>query len=99
MKKISLFIVAIFVYGISFAQNAAPKKLMLDSTQKTLELPAACGTCMFKMKGKDCELAIIINGKSYFVDGKGTVTHAPVRRRWRQFPAKFPGLCRRADQR
>lgn len=75
MKKISLFIVAIFVYGISFAQNTAPKKLMLDSTQKTLELPAACGTCMFKMKGKGCILAVEYNKQYYFVTGTSIDDH------------------------
>jgi hypothetical protein len=30
---------------------------------------AACGECKFGMKGDDCDLAIRINGRSYFVDG------------------------------
>ena len=30
---------------------------------------AACGQCQLKMKGKSCDLAVRINGKSYFVDG------------------------------
>jgi hypothetical protein len=30
---------------------------------------AACGECQFKMPGKGCDLAVRIDGKSYFVDG------------------------------
>ena len=37
-------------------------------TNKTVEI--ACGECQFKMKGKSCDLAVRIDGKSYFVDGK-----------------------------
>ncbi|WP_316798586.1 DUF6370 family protein [Pedobacter frigidisoli] len=37
--------------------------------KQTVEI--ACGECQFKMKGKDCELAVRIEGKPYFVDGKG----------------------------
>jgi len=31
----------------------------------------ACGECKFKLKGDDCELAVRIKGKAYFVDGAG----------------------------
>ena len=30
---------------------------------------ASCGECQFKMKGSGCDLAVRIDGKSYFVDG------------------------------
>lgn len=30
---------------------------------------ASCGECQFGMKGKSCDLAVRIGGKSYFVDG------------------------------
>ena len=36
-------------------------------TSTTVE--AACGECMFGMKGSDCDLAIRMDGHSYFVDG------------------------------
>ena len=29
----------------------------------------ACGECKFAMKGEDCDLAVRVNGHSYFVDG------------------------------
>jgi hypothetical protein len=30
---------------------------------------ASCGECQFKMEGSGCDLAVRIDGKSYFVDG------------------------------
>ncbi len=75
MKKITLFLVAMLLCGISFSQNNTPKKLVLDSTQKVFELPAACGTCMFKMKGKGCILAVEYNKQYYFVTGTSIDDH------------------------
>ena len=43
---------------------AAPKEIK----NQTVEI--ACGECKFKLEGKSCDLAIRIDGKSYFVDGK-----------------------------
>mgnify|MGYP003648343991 FL=1 len=36
---------------------------------------ASCGQCQFGMKGKGCELAVRIDGKSYFVDGTSIDSH------------------------
>jgi hypothetical protein len=36
---------------------------------------AACGTCQFAMNGSGCELAVRIDGKSYFVDGSKLDDH------------------------
>ncbi len=35
----------------------------------------SCGTCKFGLPGKDCDLAIRINGKAYFVDGTNIDSH------------------------
>ena len=43
---------------------AAPKEIK----NQTVEI--ACGECKFKIQGKSCDLAIRIDGKAYFVDGK-----------------------------
>lgn len=71
MKKLMLIL---FVGLFSIAANAqtTEKKKTDDKSEiknKTVEI--ACGECQFKMKGNDCDLAIRIDGKSYFVDGKG----------------------------
>ena len=34
-----------------------------------MTVEASCGQCKFGLKGKSCDLAVRINGKSYFVDG------------------------------
>jgi hypothetical protein len=36
---------------------------------------ASCGQCQFGMKAKGCDLAIRIDGKSYFVDGTAIDQH------------------------
>jgi hypothetical protein len=41
----------------------------LDSTKKVMNVQASCGKCKFGLAGKTCELAVKINGKSYYVDG------------------------------
>jgi len=46
-----------------------------DSTKKILIVETSCGECQFKMEGKGCELAVRINGKSYFVDGTSIDDH------------------------
>ena len=43
---------------------------------KTQILEASCGQCKFGMKGKSgCDLAVRIDGKSYFVDGEDINKH------------------------
>ena len=64
-------IIALFITSFGFAANAQkttkqPATQQLNS--KIVEI--ACGECKFKMKGKSCDLAIRVDGQSYFVDGK-----------------------------
>ena len=61
MKK-ALFIVFLFIGIATQAQN---KK----TTEKPQIVETACGECQFGMKGKNCDLAVRIDGKPYFVDG------------------------------
>ena len=39
------------------------------TNEKPVIVETACGECQFGMKGKSCDLAVRIDGKSYFVDG------------------------------
>ena len=48
---------------------------MPDSTKKILVVDAACGQCQLGMTGNSCDLAVRINGKSYFVDGTSIDEH------------------------
>jgi hypothetical protein len=36
---------------------------------------ASCGQCQFGMEGKSCDLAVRIDGKSYFVEGTNIDAH------------------------
>jgi len=40
-----------------------------DPNKKIETVKAACGQCMFGLKGGDCTLAVKMNGKIYFVEG------------------------------
>jgi hypothetical protein len=75
MKKISLCIFASLCFLIVFSQEVQPKKLVFDKSKKVYELETACGTCMFKMQGKTCKLAVKFNNKDYYVEGTGIDDH------------------------
>jgi hypothetical protein len=62
MKSIVTFLLLI-TFSLGFAQD---KK----QTPKTQIVEASCGQCQFGMKDKKgCDLAVRIDGKSYFVEG------------------------------
>jgi hypothetical protein len=69
MKKL---IFTLFIIIGCFAANAQTptKKATPVKEIKNQTVEIACGECKFKMKGKGCDLAVRIDGKSYFVDGK-----------------------------
>jgi Family of unknown function (DUF6370) len=46
-----------------------------DSTKKIQIVEAACGECQLGLDGKSCDLAVRIDGKSYFVDGTDIDSH------------------------
>lgn len=60
-KKIFSFVFFLSVIAVS----AQDKK----DTFKDEIVEASCGQCQFGIKAKGCDLAVRINGKSYFVDG------------------------------
>ena len=64
-----IFSLIIFFTSNVFAQKVVKTKMVLDSSKKIMLVEIACGQCKFKMKGKSCDLAIKIKGKTYFVDG------------------------------
>ena len=69
MKKI--IAIAFFTLGIT-SMNAQEKK----TEQKTQIVEASCGQCQFGMKDKPgCDLAVRIDGKSYFVEGTDINKH------------------------
>lgn len=66
------FILTIIIAVFAFNANAQtnPKKVSSNKVITKQVVEIACGECQFKMKGKDCELAIRVDGKPYFIDGK-----------------------------
>lgn len=67
MKKLAILL---FLFSVVFI-NAQDKK----EQPKSQIVEAACGQCQFKMKGHSCDLAVRIDGKSYFVDGTSIDSH------------------------
>ena len=60
MKK--FLFVFLMLSGISISSQQAKQKAQV--------VEAACGQCQFKMQGKKgCDLAVRMDGKSYFVEG------------------------------
>lgn len=71
MKKLIFTLAIALICFAANAQNATQEKAKQQATEiKDKVVEIACGECQFKMKGKSCDLAVKIDGKSYFVDGK-----------------------------
>ena len=47
----------------------------INKNKNVYELETACGTCMFKMKGKGCVLAVKYNDSAYFIKGTNIDDH------------------------
>ncbi|MFT6638549.1 MAG: hypothetical protein ACJAYP_001126 [Flavobacterium sp.] len=60
MKKIFTLLFIISFFSISAQEEIEVKKQIVQ---------ASCGQCKFKMAGQGCDLAVRIEGKSYWVDG------------------------------
>jgi hypothetical protein len=75
MKKTVFVVLAVFLTVVAFSQENKKPKMVLDSSKETHVLEASCGTCMFKMKGDGCKLAVRFKGKDYFVVGTGIDDH------------------------
>ena len=75
MKKILFCLITLFLFTAANAQDSSNKKLVLNPRNPVYEVEATCGTCMFKMEGKSCLLAIKFKGKDYFVEGTSIDDH------------------------
>ncbi|RZK80627.1 MAG: hypothetical protein EOO92_07365 [Pedobacter sp.] len=64
-----------FVLMSTFSALAQePKKAATDFSKPQI-VEAACGECKFGLKGEDCDLAIRVDGRAYFVDGTSIDDH------------------------
>ena len=66
MKNLSLFLLFAALRFTAYAQETPSKTIKVEKKQVEI----ACGECVFKMDGKGCDLAVRIDGKPYFVDGR-----------------------------
>ncbi|MDQ7947777.1 MAG: DUF6370 family protein [Pedobacter sp.] len=74
MRKLAIIL---FFSACGLIANAQENKQELGKKLNKQVVEIACGECKFKMsqrdangKGKSCDLAIRMDGKTYFVDGK-----------------------------
>jgi hypothetical protein len=73
MKKICILLFLFAFTTICYGQNKL-KADSLDFTKPQI-VETACGECKFHLKGSDCDLAIRVNGRAYFVDGTNIDDH------------------------
>ncbi|UOK42766.1 MULTISPECIES: DUF6370 family protein [Flavobacterium] len=64
-------IIFLFLIGATTTALSQEKK----EQPKTQIVEAACGQCQFGMQEKGCDLAVRIEGKSYFVEGTSIDEH------------------------
>ena len=75
MKQLFICLLFSLSASIIWGQQAPKKTLAFDSNKKSYTLDAACGTCMFKMKGTGCTLAVKYNDTCYYVTGTDIDDH------------------------
>jgi hypothetical protein len=71
MKKFLLFF--LFSSFVAVAQTKTAGKL--DPATPVLVLETSCGSCNFEMPGKECFLAVKLDGKAYAVQGTSIDDH------------------------
>lgn len=75
MRSFFSCIVCLLLISSAFGQKGDPKVSTPDPNKKIQIVETACGECQFKLSGKGCDLAVRIDGKSYFVDGTDIDSH------------------------
>jgi len=74
MKTFFLLLASGF-FALTASAQKNDKTNQPDKNKKILTVEAACGECKLGLKGETCDLAIRIEGKSYFVDGTSIDQH------------------------
>ncbi|MBI1783019.1 MAG: hypothetical protein HYR66_16885 [Sphingobacteriales bacterium] len=75
MKTILTALFFLMAGSFVSAQSAKKDIHVVDTTKKVMIVEAACGKCKLCLKGTDCELAVRIKGKAYYVDGTSIDDH------------------------
>jgi hypothetical protein len=75
MKKV-LSLIFVCLASLSSFSQASKESISTPDPGKSIQIAeVACGECKFGLPGKSCDLAIRIDGKSYFVDGTEIDSH------------------------
>ena len=61
--------------GDGAPEPAPPAPAVAVAPSLGLEVEAACGQCQFHMPGEGCDLAVRLDGRTYFVQGTGIDQH------------------------
>ena len=69
MKRVFLFSALLMVSFFTQAQTPATAPAVTENDPDLQVVEAACGQCRLGLPGKNCDLAVRVNGKAYFVDG------------------------------
>jgi Family of unknown function (DUF6370) len=75
MKVFLLLLCCSFFVFSASSQQKETKQQQPASTKKIQVVEAACGECQLGLEGNSCDLAVRIDGKSYFVDGTNIDSH------------------------
>ncbi len=67
IMKIKLFLISLLILS-SCATTRVNKEV-----EGVYEI--ACGKCIYKMTGDECDIAVLINGKHYYVEGSDISDH------------------------
>lgn len=73
MKRLLIILFLHISALATIAQSPIKNKPSIADSIQIVE--AACGQCKFGIKGEDCNLAVRIDGKAYFVDGSKIDDH------------------------
>ena len=72
--KTTLIAIVLFLFSVAVNGQGKLKTDSVDFSKPKI-VETACGECKFHLKGEDCDLAIRVNGRAYFVDGTGIDDH------------------------
>jgi Family of unknown function (DUF6370) len=75
MKVYLVFLSSSFFVFSASGQQKETKQQQHDSAKKIQVVEAACGECQLGLEGNSCDLAVRIDGRSYFVDGTNIDSH------------------------
>ncbi len=67
MKNIFALLFSLLIYHIVIGQHL--NDTLSEKVNSIQLVEVSCGECNFHMKGKSCDLAVRIDGHTYFVDG------------------------------